>query len=102
MYYISDYLSEEQEAYLLRKALEAPGLCWDMRQGRRVQNYGQLPPAAHEAICSPMPQWLDELIDRLMVVQNCYKTHNRPDFIRVNTYESGQGVSVGSHQFRVL
>jgi alkylated DNA repair protein alkB family protein 6 len=98
MYYIPDYVSQEQEAYLVRKAHEAPEFCWGVSEGRRVQNYGQLPPAATDdegkaAICSPMPQWLDELIDRLMTVQNCYGEHDRPDFIRVNTYEPGQGVS---------
>lgn len=57
MYYIPNYVNKEQEQYLMDHVYNAPEHCWEVREGRRVQNYGLLVTDDGKATnCNPVPE----------------------------------------------
>lgn len=43
IYYVPDFISKEEEEYLLRQVFNAPKPKWTQLSGRKLQNWGGLP-----------------------------------------------------------
>ena len=47
LYYIPEFISKEEEAYLLKQVYDAPKPKWTQLSNRRLQNWGKIPPFTH-------------------------------------------------------
>uniref|UniRef100_A0A8D0H389 AlkB homolog 6 n=1 Tax=Sphenodon punctatus TaxID=8508 RepID=A0A8D0H389_SPHPU len=88
-YYIPDFISESEEAYLLQQVYGAPKPKWTQLSGRRLQNWGGLP---HPKGMVPerLPTWLQvyaEKITSLGVFGGRSANH-----VLVNEYRPGEGI----------
>ncbi len=87
--YIPNFISEEEEQYLLRCVQDAPKPKWTQLSNRRLQNWGGLP-HGRGMVPEPIPPWLQtciKKIDDLAVFGD--KT---PNHVLVNEYLPGQGI----------
>ncbi|KAK2150427.1 hypothetical protein LSH36_405g00039 [Paralvinella palmiformis] len=89
IYYIPNFISEDDELYLLKKIYEAPKPKWTELLNRRLQNWGGIP---HEKGMIPdtIPQWLQiycAMVEKLGIFKNC-----KPNHILINEYLPGQGI----------
>ncbi|XP_066281726.1 alpha-ketoglutarate-dependent dioxygenase alkB homolog 6-like [Branchiostoma lanceolatum] len=88
-YYIPDFITEEEESYLLAKVYAAPKPKWTRLSNRRLQNWGGLP-HPKGMVVEKLPEWLQMCADRihsLGVFQD-----KRPNHVLVNEYQQGQGI----------
>lgn len=89
VYYIPDFISEEEEAYLLKQVYSSPKPKWTQLSGRRLQNWGGLP-HPKGMLVEKMPGWLQiycEKISSLGAFSG--KTANH---VLVNEYKPGEGI----------
>ncbi|XP_056146033.1 alpha-ketoglutarate-dependent dioxygenase alkB homolog 6 [Lampris incognitus] len=111
-YYIPDFISEEEEAYLLQQVYKAPKPKWTQLSGRRLQNWGGLPDSKG-MLAEKIPDWLFKYCERISCLGAFGgKTANH---VLVNEYKKGEGImphedgplyhptvttiSLGSHTF---
>ncbi|KAL6074263.1 AlkB 6 [Balamuthia mandrillaris] len=91
MYYVPSFVSEEEEAALLRNIYEegaAAATAWTQLKKRRLQNWGGKP-SMDGMLEEPLPEWLEEL-GRLLVARGVFL---RPfNHALINEYEPGQGI----------
>ncbi|EOO02814.1 putative alkbh6 protein [Phaeoacremonium minimum UCRPA7] len=101
-YYISDFISEEEERMIQEKIITAPKPRWTQLTHRRLQTW----PSAlvqNTLLESPLPQWLDEpVVSRLLSVPlstdkptiNMFSSspHARPNHVLINEYPPGIGI----------
>lgn len=101
-YYISDFISEEEERLILEKISTAPKPRWTQLTHRRLQTW----PSAlvqNTLLESPLPQWLDEpVVSRLLSMPlspdkptiNIFSPspHARPNHVLINEYPPGIGI----------
>lgn len=89
VYYIPDFISEEEEAYLLKQVYSSPKPKWTQLSGRRLQNWGGLP-HPKGMLVEKIPDWLQiycEKISSLGAFSG--KTANH---VLVNEYKPGEGI----------
>ncbi|XP_050421535.1 alpha-ketoglutarate-dependent dioxygenase alkB homolog 6 [Adelges cooleyi] len=89
-YYMPNFLTEEQESYIVEKVNSAPKPKWIQLKNRRLQNWGGIP-HAKGLIPEKIPDWLNgfvKQIDRLGV----FPSTNQPNHVLVNEYLPGQGI----------
>ncbi|KAJ0070677.1 hypothetical protein NL108_017489 [Boleophthalmus pectinirostris] len=89
VYYIPDFITEEEESYLLQQVYKSPKTKWTQLSGRRLQNWGGLP-HPKGMITEKIPEWLQtycEKISHLGAFSG--KTANH---ILVNEYKAGEGI----------
>ncbi|XP_071497883.1 alpha-ketoglutarate-dependent dioxygenase alkB homolog 6-like [Diadema antillarum] len=112
VYYIPNFISEEEEKYLLSQVYAAPKPKWKQLSHRRLQNWGGLP-HPKGMIAEGLPKWL-ELYTQKVASLGVFEDHV-PNHVLVNEYQPGQGImphedgplfyptvttiSLGSHTF---
>lgn len=89
VYYIPDFISEQEETYLQQQVYKSPKPKWTQLSGRRLQNWGGLP-HPKGMLAEQMPDWLQkycEKISSLGAFSGKIANH-----VLVNEYKSGQGI----------
>ncbi|XP_038623180.1 alpha-ketoglutarate-dependent dioxygenase alkB homolog 6 isoform X1 [Tachyglossus aculeatus] len=89
IYYMPDFVSEEEEEYLLRQVYNAPKPKWTQLSGRKLQNWGGLP-HPRGMVPEQLPAWLQrytEKISSLGVFGGRHANH-----VLINEYQPGQGI----------
>lgn len=112
VFYIPNFITIEEEEYLLSNVYSAPKPKWTQLSNRRLQNWGGIP-SAKGMIQEDIPEWLDKYCKK---VAHCGQFDDKkPNHVLVNEYLSGQGImphvdgpsyypcvttlSIGSHTF---
>ncbi|XP_054908898.1 alpha-ketoglutarate-dependent dioxygenase alkB homolog 6-like [Poeciliopsis prolifica] len=88
-FYIPDFISEEEESFLLQQVYKSPKSKWTQLSGRRLQNWGGLP-HPKGMLAESLPDWLQsccEKVSSLGVFGG--KTANH---VLVNEYKPGEGI----------
>ncbi|XP_027687001.1 alpha-ketoglutarate-dependent dioxygenase alkB homolog 6 isoform X2 [Chelonia mydas] len=89
VYYIPNFISESEEAYLLHQVYAAPKPKWTQLSGRKLQNWGGLP-HPKGMVLEKLPAWLQsyaEKISSLGAFGGKLANH-----VLVNEYLPGQGI----------
>lgn len=89
VYYIPDFISEEEESFLLQQVYKSPRTKWTQLSGRRLQNWGGLP--HHRGmLAEEMPDWLQTYCQKISSLGAFSgKTANH---VLVNEYKQGEGI----------
>uniref|UniRef100_A0A8D2IHC3 AlkB homolog 6 n=1 Tax=Varanus komodoensis TaxID=61221 RepID=A0A8D2IHC3_VARKO len=88
-YYIPDFITEAEEAYLLQQVYDAPKPKWTQLSGRRLQNWGGLP-HAKGMLPETLPCWLQLCLDK---VSPLGLFGGKPaNHVLVNEYRPGEGI----------
>lgn len=89
VYYIPNFISQEEEEYILKNVYSVPKPKWTCLSNRRLQDYGGVP---HEKGMIPekMPSWLQVYVDKIANL-NIFDGQ-RPNQVLVNEYLPGQGI----------
>uniref|UniRef100_M3ZUL4 Adenosine deaminase tRNA specific 3 n=1 Tax=Xiphophorus maculatus TaxID=8083 RepID=M3ZUL4_XIPMA len=88
-FYIPDFISEDEESFLLQQVYKSPKTKWTQLSGRRLQNWGGLP-HPKGMLAETLPDWLQsccEKVSSLGVFGG--KTANH---VLVNEYKPGEGI----------
>uniref|UniRef100_A0A0N5BYI8 Fe2OG dioxygenase domain-containing protein n=1 Tax=Strongyloides papillosus TaxID=174720 RepID=A0A0N5BYI8_STREA len=91
--YIPNFITDEEEEYLLHLINNAPLPKWDYLSHRRLQMYGGI--INKNKVLIPdegFPQGLNYVIDKIMSVKNGFEINKRPNHLLVNEYLPGQGI----------
>ncbi|CAN9497963.1 unnamed protein product [Ophioblennius macclurei] len=89
VYYIPDFISEEEESYLLQQVYKSPKTKWTQLSGRRLQNWGGLP-YPKGMVAERIPDWLLKHCEKISSLGAfCGKSANH---ILVNEYKQGEGI----------
>ncbi|CEF63091.1 Alpha-ketoglutarate-dependent dioxygenase alkB homolog 6 [Strongyloides ratti] len=91
--YIPNFISIEEEEYMLHLINNAPLPKWDCLSNRRLQVYGGI--INKKKILIPdegIPQGLDYIIEKIVSVEDGFKLDKRPNHLLVNEYLPGQGI----------
>lgn len=89
VYYIPDFISEDEESYLLQQVYRSPKTKWTQLSGRRLQNWGGLP-HPKGMVAERIPDWLQlycEKISSLGAFSGKMANH-----VLVNEYKPGEGI----------
>lgn len=89
VYYIPEFISHEEEKYLIDHVYSAPKPKWTQLSNRRLQNWGGLP-HPKGMIAEKLPQWLEiyaNKIAKLGVFEE-----RVPNHVLVNEYKPQQGI----------
>ncbi|CAL1581187.1 unnamed protein product [Knipowitschia caucasica] len=89
VYYLPDFITEEEESILLRQVYQAPKTKWTQLSGRRLQNWGGLP-HPKGMMAEKMPEWLQTYchnISSLGAFSGKCANH-----VLVNEYNPGEGI----------
>ncbi|XP_050544741.1 alpha-ketoglutarate-dependent dioxygenase alkB homolog 6 [Daktulosphaira vitifoliae] len=90
VFYIPNYVSEEQEKYIIDKVNEAPKPKWTQLRNRRLQNWGGVP-HVKGLIPENIPNWLNGFLKQISNL-GVFPGSNQPNHILVNEYLPGQGI----------
>ncbi|CAK6973882.1 alpha-ketoglutarate-dependent dioxygenase alkB homolog 6 [Scomber scombrus] len=89
VYYIPDFITEDEETYLLQQVYRSPKTKWTQLSGRRLQNWGGLP-HPKGMLAEKMPDWLQKYCDKISSLGAFSgKTANH---VLVNEYKEGEGI----------
>nr|XP_045011389.1 alpha-ketoglutarate-dependent dioxygenase alkB homolog 6 isoform X2 [Jaculus jaculus] len=89
IYYIPDFISKEEEEYLLRQVFNAPKPKWTQLSGRKLQNWGGLP-HPRGMVPERLPPWLQRCVDK---VSDLSLFGGLPaNHVLVNQYLPGEGI----------
>ncbi len=91
VYYLPNFVSEEEETFLTRKIYTAPKTKWTNLLNRRLQNWGGTP-QEKGMIKEPMPDWLQTQIDKIDAL-GIFGSDKKPNHVLVNEYKPGEGIS---------
>ncbi|XP_047383581.1 alpha-ketoglutarate-dependent dioxygenase alkB homolog 6 isoform X5 [Sciurus carolinensis] len=89
IYYVPDFISKEEEEYLLRQVFNAPKPKWTQLSGRKLQNWGGLP-HPRGMVPERLPPWLQRYVDKvsdLSLFGGLAANH-----VLVNQYLPGEGI----------
>jgi alkylated DNA repair protein alkB family protein 6 len=113
-YYISDFVSENEEKAILEKIGNAPKPRWKQLTHRRLQTWPS-DLVKDTLIDAPLPKWLDDpVVARLLSLpvksgehDNLFGSspHTRPNHVLINEYPPGVGImphQVGSPTGKAL
>lgn len=89
VYYIPDFISEDEEAYLLEQVYKSPKPKWTQLSGRRLQNWGGLP-HPKGMLAEKMPDWLQKYCDRISSLDAF--SGKVANHVLVNEYKPGEGI----------
>ncbi|KAJ3733180.1 hypothetical protein DFJ43DRAFT_1069736 [Lentinula guzmanii] len=94
--YIPNFVTEEEESYLIRKINDTPHQSWKSLANRRLQIWGGLMTRKNVLLSQSLPPFVEvypNVIDRLQLTGAfCTSTHGAPNHIIVNEYLPGQGI----------
>ncbi|KAF6076534.1 alkB-like protein 6 [Phyllostomus discolor] len=89
IYYVPDFISKEEEEYLLRQVFNAPKPKWTQLSGRKLQNWGGLP-HPRGMVPERLPLWLQRYVDK---VSDLSLFGGLPaNHVLVNQYLPGEGI----------
>ncbi|KAJ7304465.1 hypothetical protein JRQ81_012028 [Phrynocephalus forsythii] len=88
-YYIPDFITEEEEGYLLKQVYGAPKPKWTQLSGRRLQNWGGLP-HPKGMVLERLPPWLQAYAERVSSLG--VFGGKRANHVLVNEYRPGEGI----------
>ncbi|TDZ36293.1 Alpha-ketoglutarate-dependent dioxygenase alkB-like protein 6 [Colletotrichum spinosum] len=102
-FYISNFISEEEEQAFLQKIADAPKPRWKQLTHRRLQTWPS-DLVQNKLIDAPLPQWLHEpVISRLLSLPRAAhpdsanvfadSPHQRPNHVLINEYPPGDGAA---------
>ncbi|KAI0772343.1 hypothetical protein BD413DRAFT_612513 [Trametes elegans] len=95
-YYIPDFVTEEEEEYLIRKIHEAPQPWWKRLANRRLQIWGGDLTAKKTLIPQDMPSFVSQYPDIIGRIRDTgvfkASAHGQPNHIIMNEYAPGQGI----------
>ncbi|PWY95458.1 hypothetical protein BO94DRAFT_125816 [Aspergillus sclerotioniger CBS 115572] len=94
-FYIADFISEDEEEFLLQKITTAPVPRWTHLAHRRLQTWPSALTNSNALIASPLPSWLVSPVitprfDSLGIFADA--PHGAPNHVLVNEYRPGQGI----------
>ncbi|CAF4653716.1 unnamed protein product [Rotaria socialis] len=95
LYYIPNFINNEEEEYLLSCVNNVPRTRWVQLRNRRLQNWGGQPLAKGMIQTESLPKWLETFTERILKLGNeTVYSDNRFQFNHclVNEYEAGQGI----------
>lgn len=88
-YYVPDFISEEEESYLLQEVYKSPKTKWTQLSGRRLQNWGGSP-HPKGMLVEKIPDWLRSYCEKISSLGAFNgKTANH---VLVNEYKQGEGI----------
>ncbi|KAK0058461.1 alpha-ketoglutarate-dependent dioxygenase alkB 6 [Biomphalaria pfeifferi] len=89
LYYIPNFISQEEEECLLNKVYSAPKPKWTQLSHRKLQNWGGLP---HNKgmVVEDLPPWLKTYADKIGSFS--IFEDKKPNHVLVNEYLPGQGI----------
>ncbi|CDQ76115.1 alpha-ketoglutarate-dependent dioxygenase alkB homolog 6 isoform X1 [Oncorhynchus mykiss] len=89
VYYIPDFITEDEESQLLQQVYKAPKTKWTQLSNRRLQNWGGLP-RPKGMLGEKLPDWLLKYCERISALGAfAGKTANH---VLVNEYKPGEGI----------
>merc|ERR1712226_4537 len=92
VYYMRNFITEEQEQELVRNINGAPQPKWVQLSNRRLQNWGGIP-HAKGMIQDEIPKWLQKCIDDVFSATSLvFPQDKKPNHVLVNEYEAHQGI----------
>lgn len=95
-YYIPDFVTTDEETYLLRKILETPQPKWKQLSNRRLQTWGGDLTAKNVLVAQSLPHFIcnyPDLISRIASTGAFDESpHQRPNHVILNEYLAGQGI----------
>ncbi|KAJ5384678.1 hypothetical protein N7517_002589 [Penicillium concentricum] len=94
-FYISDFITEDEENWLLQKVKSAPLPRWTQLSHRRLQTWPSALTKSNALLASPLPAWLRSPIveprfEALRIFNDA--PHQAPNHVLVNEYQPGQGI----------
>ncbi|KAI0016702.1 Alkbh6 protein [Xylariomycetidae sp. FL0641] len=101
-YYISDFITEDEEQAILQRVASAPKPRWKQLRHRRLQTWPS-DLVNNKLIDAPLPTWLEEpIVSRLKTIPLELGTegahvfhdspHQRPNHVLINEYPPGVGI----------
>ncbi|KAM9851026.1 alpha-ketoglutarate-dependent dioxygenase alkB homolog 6 [Aulostomus maculatus] len=89
VYYIPDFISEDEESFLLQQVYKSPKPKWTQLSGRRLQNWGGLP-HPKGMLVEKMPDWLQGYCEKI----SSYGAFGgeTANHVLVNEYKGGEGI----------
>ena len=89
VYYIPDFISEDEESYLLQQVYKSPKTKWTQLSGRRLQNWGGLP-HPKGMLAEKIPGWLQTYCEKI----SCLGAFSgkMANHVLVNEYKQGEGI----------
>ncbi|XP_039754919.1 alpha-ketoglutarate-dependent dioxygenase alkB homolog 6 [Pararge aegeria] len=88
-YYLSEFITQEEEKYLLSNIYAAPKPKWTQLSNRRLQNWGGLP-HNRGMIAEEIPKWLQKYLNNINSLN--VMDGKMPNHVLVNEYLPGQGI----------
>ncbi|XP_018607078.2 alpha-ketoglutarate-dependent dioxygenase alkB homolog 6 isoform X3 [Scleropages formosus] len=89
VYYVPEFITKSEEAYLLQQVYKAPKPKWTQLLGRRLQNWGGLP-HLNGMLAEKLPIWLQQYCNKISDLGVFGgKTANH---VLVNEYKPGEGI----------
>lgn len=89
VYYVPDFISEQEESYLQQQVYRAPKTKWTQLSGRRLQNWGGLP-HPRGMVPEKVPDWLQSYCDRISSLGAF--GGSQANHVLVNEYRAGEGI----------
>ncbi|EFX74607.1 hypothetical protein DAPPUDRAFT_307189 [Daphnia pulex] len=87
-YYIKDFLTVEEEEFLLKNVYNVPQTKWTQLLRRRLQNWGGVP-HPNGMIPETIPQWLQTCIDKVVALNTFC---DAPNHVLINEYKPNEGI----------
>lgn len=95
-FYVPEFLSPEEEQYILQEISKLPSTRWTILSHRRLLSLpSQLTGAARDTlIAAPMPPFLSKVVLDRLAQTRLFKDspHGAPNHCLVNEYQPGQGI----------
>ncbi|KAF6211994.1 hypothetical protein GE061_012512 [Apolygus lucorum] len=91
LYYVPNFISEEEEKFILDKVYAAPKPKWVQLLNRRLQHWGGSP-SKNGMIVEPIPSWLQNFMDRINKLYIFEDKNVQTNHVLINEYLPGQGI----------
>ncbi|XP_047530849.1 alpha-ketoglutarate-dependent dioxygenase alkB homolog 6 [Vanessa atalanta] len=88
-YYISEFITPQEEKYILSNIYSSPKPKWTQLSNRRLQNWGGIP-HSKGMIAEEIPHWLQTYNERIHNLN--LMNGNKPNHVLVNEYLPDQGI----------
>lgn len=89
LYYIPNFITEEEEAHILKNVYGVPKPKWTQLKNRRLQDYGGIP-HMHGLVTEPIPSWLKTYMKKVSDLK--VFRHQDANHVLINEYRPGQGI----------
>ncbi|KAG8237252.1 hypothetical protein J437_LFUL011280 [Ladona fulva] len=90
IYYIPNFVNDEEEKLLLNKIYNVPKPKWTQLSNRRLQNWGGIP-HPKGMLVEQIPQWLSLYLGKVYEL-GVFNDDIKPNHVLINEYLAGQGI----------